>query len=260
LMSELKFPRLMFTTTRANVFPVQLEFLRNYRLPLTDEENEEFGFTDPSELHLWKALRRTSAAPTYFSCVEKKYIDGGIISNNPTLDLLAEIQLWNTCCRYQKKPNEVEIGCVLSIGTGVIPNIPMDATQLDITNNPYSTAVAIKNLGIILVEQVTATEGAPVNRASSWCITRRTPYFRLSTPLHKDIAMDTRDDEVLTRMMWDCMEYTYRNHPYIEKLCALLRKLGVAENRRHLLEEPKTTSSNDQETQTSRPPTPRLPE
>lgn len=48
VMSELKHPRLMFTTTRADVFPVQLEFLRNYRLPLSDEENEELGFTKPS--------------------------------------------------------------------------------------------------------------------------------------------------------------------------------------------------------------------
>lgn len=113
----------------------------------------------------------------------------------------------------------------------------MDANQLDLSSNPYSSAVAIKNLGIILVDQVTATEGAPVNRASSWCINQRTPYFRFSAPLFKDIAMDTTDDFVLARMMWDCMEYMYNHHEYIEKLCALLKKLGHAEKRHQLFNE-----------------------
>ncbi|KAI6235237.1 Phospholipase A(2) [Aphelenchoides besseyi] len=255
LMSQILWPRLMFTTTRADVFPVQLEFLRNYRLPISEEDNQELGFLDPKELHLWKALRRSSAAPTYFSCVDNKYIDGGIVSNNPTLDLLSEVQLYNSTCRYAKRANTVQIGCLVSIGTGVIPTIPMNASQLDISStNPYSSAVAIKNLGVILVDQVTATDGVPVSRAASWCVTRETPYFRLSAPLHKDIAMDTRDDDVLAKMMWDCMEYTYKHQPYIEKICTLLKKIGIAESRRDRFAD--SRSSTEMGTQTSRPPSP----
>lgn len=37
----------MFTSTRADCFPVQIELMRNYSLPLSKAENLEMGFTDP---------------------------------------------------------------------------------------------------------------------------------------------------------------------------------------------------------------------
>lgn len=60
--------------------------------------------------------------------------------------------------------------------------------------------------------------------------------------------MDERQDDVLAMMMWDCKQYTYRQRPYIQKICHLLKRIGPAESRRHLFER-----HNNQGTQTSRP-------
>ncbi|MCP9266140.1 hypothetical protein DINM_021623 [Dirofilaria immitis] len=229
-LASIPWPKMILTTVRADCFPVRLELMRNFRLPLSDEENLSLGYTNPAgstvlfekipyqqfsilpkvknvsfaDTLLWKALRRTSAAPTYFSSTN---------SENAS----------------------IQLGSLLSVGTGAIPTMPLSTSNLEISSNPYSSAVAIKNLGVILVEQVTATEGAPVERARSWCHNMNVPFFRLSAPLHKDIPMDTRDDTDIARMMWDCVQYCSTMRCEMEKLRRLLRKLGPSSRRRHLL-------------------------
>ena len=43
---------------------------------------------------MWKAARASGAAPTYFKTMGR-FVDGGLIANNPTLDVLSEIQLYH---------------------------------------------------------------------------------------------------------------------------------------------------------------------
>ena len=41
---------------------------------------------------VWEAARASSAAPLYFKKYKGKYVDGGVMANNPTVDTLTEIQ------------------------------------------------------------------------------------------------------------------------------------------------------------------------
>lgn len=54
-----------------------------------------FYFFNFSEQLVWEAARSTGAAPTYFRAYGH-FMDGGLISNNPTLDMLTEIHEYNT--------------------------------------------------------------------------------------------------------------------------------------------------------------------
>ena len=92
---------------------------------------------------LWKALRCSSAAPTYFPSVDNKYVDGGLMANNPTMVLMHQVDDYRraiewatqqTTKRNEKAPKP-KIGCVISIGCGRIPNVPVDALDMSVSQN-----------------------------------------------------------------------------------------------------------------------------
>ncbi|CAP26033.2 Protein CBG05582 [Caenorhabditis briggsae] len=252
LMGDIKYPRFFCTTVRADTFPVQLDLARNYRLPISDKENKDLGFTDPmgtidstssellncvyfSELSMWRAVRRSSAAPTYFSASEGKFIDGGMISNNPVLDLMSEICFWNTTCQKQQLIDKiVDVGCVLSVGTGITPICPVDPSVFEM-NDWLGMLRGIKNLSLVVIDQATATEGAPITRSRSWCHSLGIPYYRLNAPIFKDVILDTNDDYDLAKIMWDSVVYSHTHKKDFQELAELLKTVGTVDERKELL-------------------------
>lgn len=235
LMSDIKYPRFFCTTVRADTFPVQLDLARNYQLPVSEKENNDLGFTDPKELSVWRAVRRSSAAPTYFSASEGKYIDGGMISNNPTLDLMSEICFWNTSCQKAECPERmVDVGCVLSVGTGITPICPVDPSVFEM-NDWLGMLRGIKNLSLVVIDQATATEGAPITRSRSWCHSLGYPYYRLNAPIFKDVILDTNDDSELAKIMWDSVVYSHTHKKDFQELADLLKAVGPVDERKELL-------------------------
>lgn len=49
-LADVDYPKIFFTTVRADQFPVQLDLLRSYTLPITNKENDDLGFEDPNGL------------------------------------------------------------------------------------------------------------------------------------------------------------------------------------------------------------------
>lgn len=47
-----------------------------------------------SDQLVWRAARCSGAAPTYFRPIGR-FLDGGLLANNPTLDAMAEIHEYN---------------------------------------------------------------------------------------------------------------------------------------------------------------------
>lgn len=51
-------------------------------------------FSLPPDQLVWRAARCSGAAPTYFRPIGR-FLDGGLLANNPTLDAMAEIHEYN---------------------------------------------------------------------------------------------------------------------------------------------------------------------
>ena len=127
-------PKVLITTTLADRKPMQLHLFKNYEgtssTHLASDENISKKVSSEDSIKklkqklptlqqpLWKVARCSGAAPTYFRPMDK-FLDGGLIANNPTLDTITEIHRY---CSLKDSRNSVkrkqEVGLVISIGTG----------------------------------------------------------------------------------------------------------------------------------------------
>lgn len=84
-------------------------------------ENRRVPPPAPSDQLIWQAARATGAAPSYFRAFGR-FLDGGLIANNPTLDAMTEIHEYNMALHSVERRDEVvPVSVVVSLGTGLIP-------------------------------------------------------------------------------------------------------------------------------------------
>lgn len=102
--------------------PMKLHLFRSYEshneiLKLPDFDKGFIRLPSREQL-VWQACRASGSAPTYFKTFGP-YIDGGLISCNPTLDAMTEIEFRNIALREVGRESEChKLRFVLSFGTG----------------------------------------------------------------------------------------------------------------------------------------------
>ncbi|KAM4721797.1 85/88 kDa calcium-independent phospholipase A2 isoform 2-T2 [Rhinophrynus dorsalis] len=230
-MMDVRNPKVMVTGTMSDRHPAELHLFRNYEPPDTGRDppfKSVASFrsvTGPEEQLVWRAARSSGAAPTYFRPMGR-FLDGGLLSNNPTLDAMTEIHEYNNCLKRKGRGEQVKkLGVVVSLGTGKPPQVQVSSVDVFRPSNPWEmmkTVVGARELGKMVVDCCTDSDGRAVDRARAWCEMIEVPYFRLSPQLQTDVMLDEVSDAVLVNMLWDTQIYIYQQREELQRLTKLL--------------------------------------
>ncbi|NXT21827.1 PLPL9 phospholipase, partial [Syrrhaptes paradoxus] len=226
-MTDVQKPKVMVTGTLCDRQPAELHLFRNYPVPETKTSTEykttaSFKpLTQPEDQLVWRAARCSGAAPTYFRPIGR-FLDGGLLANNPTLDAMAEIHEYNKMLIKKGQRQKVrKLGLVVSLGTGKPPQVPVSSVDVFRPSNPWELAKTVfgaRELGKMVVDCCTDADGPAVDRARAWCEMTDIPYFRLSPQLHTEVMLDEVNDTVLVNALWDTQLYIYQQREQFEQL------------------------------------------
>ncbi|ETN80413.1 ankyrin repeat protein [Necator americanus] len=230
-LADVTSKKVMVTTCLANVCPPQLKLLRNYQLQISDVENTHMGFNLPKNVLLREAALCSSAAPTYFPPFDKKYVDGGLLANNPCPQLLTDVQLMNASLKMTGKPEECyRIGCVVSLGTGRVPEAAVESLDLTVPKSFVDFALDFQNklslishLKNLLLDQIGRADGTVVESSRAWCSCISAPFFRYSPKLSFAVELDETDDIKLINIMWGAKVYMNEESASVGQLVDLLK-------------------------------------
>ena len=236
VMNALSNKKLVITSTMADRIPPMLFLFRSYPSPDEISSRMQAGQrghppSNCDKQYLWAACRASSAAPCYFDSYEN-FIDGGVISNNPTLDALTEFCNRNQTLHSQGMDEQMEeLDVVLNIGTGRLP------TRFDEKNcllsfesplfswNPRKTYRNVRNflsLLVVMLDQCTLTEFHVVERSMAWCRDLNIPHFRICPPLSHRVHMDDADDGRVVNFMYETKAYMHSLQSQLLELVQLL--------------------------------------
>ncbi|CAH0547476.1 unnamed protein product [Brassicogethes aeneus] len=231
VMSDIRHPKLMITGVLADRKPVELHLFRNYDSPseiLGVKHDSPFEAPRPPRTqYMWEVGRATGAAPTYFRAFGR-YLDGGLIANNPTLDALTEIQEHCLALKAVGKDDEAcPVSVVVSLGTGQIPTTIIKEIDVFRPESIWDSAklvIGISSLGNLIVDQATQSDGRVIDRARGWCSMIGVPYFRFSPLMSEEVAMDEKSDEKLCKMLWETKAYMRQNASLMRELADILHR------------------------------------
>jgi calcium-independent phospholipase A2 len=199
--------KMIITGTLADRSPSKLHLMTNYG----DARDGQLG---PEQRRVWEAGRITSAAPLYFPSFENKFLDGGLMANNPTLDTMTEVISQGD-----------KISCVVSLGTGIAPSTSVEDVDFFIRPDLFALPKAIKGFSSFfdhLVTQVTQSNGQEVERAKMFCQALQADYFRLSPSLIKDTNPLISNIEDIVEMLFYTQLYLLEHPKEVDDIAKCL--------------------------------------
>ncbi|XP_015781011.2 85/88 kDa calcium-independent phospholipase A2-like [Tetranychus urticae] len=229
--------KLLITAVLTHQNPAQLYVFRN--IPSTSDILGRKIPSDPeykpnfNEQIIWQACRASGAAPSYFKAFGP-FIDGGILANNPTLDVISEFFHYNKALINVGKESEVEkLSLVLSMGTGRAPIVPARLVELGpIMSSSFftlpeaiKTALSLQELVHMMISTTLQTDGHVNKRTEAWCSSLSIPYFRFNPPMSEDLQLNVTDDIEVVNGMWETKAYMYALSPYLDKLVNYLEAI-----------------------------------
>ena len=217
VMADIEYPRIIITSTLADRIPCELHLVTNYGEPRNGQKG-------PKERKAWEAGLMTTAAPVYMKPFEGKFIDGGVIVNNPTMDAIVEILR-----ESDKEGKPAKLGCVLSIGTGKAPvqyvdnvAITMPTFSLSALRDIPSNISAVKNMAGIVMEELTKSDGEEIIRAETICKAFGSSYYRMTPQLKSNINLVEGDINKIIDIMYDCLLYLQSEREKIDQIARQL--------------------------------------
>uniref|UniRef100_A0A8C9WFA0 phospholipase A2 n=1 Tax=Scleropages formosus TaxID=113540 RepID=A0A8C9WFA0_SCLFO len=228
-MTDVRHPRVIVTSVLADRHPGELHLFRNYDPPLQTRDPPYAStatftpLTIPQDQCVWRAARSSGAAPTYFRPMGR-FLDGGLLANNPTLDTMTEIHYYNKSLRGRGAEVQ-KLGVVVSLGTGKPPQVAVNSVDVFRPSNPLEiakTIVGAKELGKMLIDCCTDSDGCVVDRSRAWCEMVDVSYHRLSPQLSSEVMLDEVNDAKLVDMLWETQMYLYERREHIQALAQQL--------------------------------------
>lgn len=201
----------------------------NGMIPTTDPEKFLEPVTyNPKETYIYDAVRSSAAAPTYFS-PNGKFVDGGLVANNPTLECIAEISRYKHRYSMLKSTNDndkiQDIESVISIGCGIqVPSVGPDMTDVSAGLLGIGNISRVLGFTKAMLETQFSTEGYKMFTLKTLCESMNVNLYRLNSPLSKNMVIDTTDKEIMFETMWDAEIWCESNRDAIKEICGLLEK------------------------------------
>ena len=221
-MSEIKEPNVAVMTTLADQSPPILHIMSNYG----GARNKQLP---PEKQLVWKAARATSAVPIFFHPQDGKYLDGGLIADNPTTDAVIDI------LEHMKKNGDAKLKMVLSLGCGLTKPEPIDDVDFEPSHIGELIAhilsffgkhklgeeanelllvlknfKAYENLQKIEIGQIIQPNGEVLKRGEFLCTAIGTRYFRIN-PVIEPVGFLSTDDTNLINMLFQVVYYMLEN-------------------------------------------------